>query len=625
MRRKATLLLVMATGALLVAALISVTSTAQAAMWQSKVDPWVTDTLADGSETEFLVHLVEQADLSAAAALKNKEDKGKYVYARLTEVAGRTQSPVLSLLKAAGVEHRTYWVTNMIWVRGNRAILRTLASRGDIAHVYANPAVALSEPPAVQAGRSPFSASAIEWNINLVGAPAVWSAGYSGEGAVIGGQDTGYQWDHPALINQYRGWNGITETHDYNWHDAIHTSGGPCVADSPAPCDDDSHGTHTMGTMVGDDGSGNQIGIAPSAKWIGCRNMKQGVGTPATYAECYQWFIAPTDASDQNPDPAKAPHVINNSWSCPPSEGCTDPNVLLSVVENVRAAGIVTVHSAGNSGSSCGTVRDPAAIYDASFSVGATSSSDNIASFSSRGPVTRDGSNRLKPDISAPGVNVRSSWTGSGYGYKSGTSMAAPHVAGLVALLVSASPGLAGDVDRIEWLIQKTAVPKTTNQGCGGDGPSDVPNHVYGYGRIDALAAYTYMTSHHLTLAKTAGANVSAGQLVTYTLTVDHHHRVSDTFNVSLSDSVPSGTLFVTATLPHAFNGSVVEWSIDSMSAWSSLERELVVRVAPTATGIITNEDYEVHSNEIPIPISGLPVTTTVDPYLYYFPLFMVD
>jgi len=342
----------------------------------------------------------------------------------------------------------------------------------------------------MESGGSNNGPDSIEWNVIQIGAVDVWTQGFFGQGIVVGGEDTGYQWDHPALINHYRGWDGAAATHDYNWHDSIHSGGGVCGADSPFPCDDYGHGTHTMGTMVGDDGANNQIGVAPGATWIGCRNMDRGNGTPATYTECFQWFIAPTDLSGQNPDPTMAPHVINNSWGCPPSEGCTDPNVLRDVVEATRAAGIVVVVSAGNSGSSCSSVTDPAAIYEASFSVGATSSSDTIAGFSSRGPVIIDGSNRLKPDISAPGVGVRSSVPRNSYGSLSGTSMAGPHVVGAVALILSAAPQLIGLPDDIQNLLEMTALPRTTTQSCGGISGDQVPNNTYGWGRVDAFAAY---------------------------------------------------------------------------------------------------------------------------------------
>jgi subtilisin family serine protease len=456
--------------------------------WQAKVDPWVLDS-GRSQATEFLVALDEQADLSAADGLPGKEAKGAYVFRTLTEVAKRTQTAVLADLSSRGVEHRAYWIANMIWVRGGIDTVQAMAERNDVAHIYANPAVRVDELPRLP-GDDPESPENVEWNIALVNADDVWSLGITGSGAVVAGQDTGYLWSHPALVNQYRGGPG---DHDYNWHDAIHSGGGSCGPDSPFPCDDHGHGTHTMGTMVGDDGLGNQVGMAPTAQWIGCRNMDQGVGTPATYAECYQFFIAPTDLNNLNPDPSKAPDVINNSWGCPPSEGCTDPNVLLTVVQNVRAAGIVTVHSAGNDGSGCSSVTTPSAIYDESFSVGATNSSDGIASFSSRGPVTIDGSNRRKPDISAPGVNIRSSTRDGGYqGGWDGTSMAGPHVAGLVGLLISGNPGLAGNVDLIEEIIAATAVPRFTTEGCGGDPSNAVPNNTYGWGRIDAWAANRY-------------------------------------------------------------------------------------------------------------------------------------
>jgi len=480
-------------------AIVSATAWGAGVDWRAKVDPWVLDTSNGGRTTEFLVHLRDQADLRDAARQSSKEARGRFVYERLNETARRTQGPVIEVLRAAGVEYRPFWVSNMIWVRGDIATVRAMAERADVEGVRANPRVKM-EMPARGVGLD--APTGIEPNINQVGAPQVfWAAGVTGAGAVVAGQDTGYDWDHPALKNHYRGWNGANADHNYNWHDSIHSGGGSCGADSPVPCDDTNHGTHTMGTMVGDDGGSNQIGMAPGAKWMGCRNMDQGVGTPATYSECFEWFIAPTDLNDQNPDPSKSPDVINNSWSCPTSEGCTNPNILRNVVENTRAAGIVVVQSAGNSGSGCSTVNTPAAIYDAAFSVGAVNASNNIVSFSSRGPVTFDNSQRLKPDASAPGENIRSSVPGNGYAFFSGTSMAGPHVAGLVALAISAQSCFAGDVDAIEQYVRTHATPRTTTQTCGGIPGSGIPNNTYGYGAIMSA----------LPVANECGASVGGG------------------------------------------------------------------------------------------------------------------
>lgn len=185
--------------------------------------------------------------------------------------------------------------------------------------------------------------------------------------------------------------------------------------------------------------------------------------------------------------PELAPHIINNSWGCPPSEGC-DANALRQIVETVRAAGLMVVASAGNNGPSCATVRDPIAIYDATFSVGAHNSSGTIASFSSRGAVAIDSSGRRKPDISAPGVAVRSTWVNQGFNTIQGTSMASPHVAGAVALLWSAVPALIGEIDQTEQVLIKSATPVPLNQ-CGEGGTPITPNNTYGFGRLDILAA----------------------------------------------------------------------------------------------------------------------------------------
>ena len=347
--------------------------------------------------------------------------------------------------------------------------------------------------------------------MSRVKAPWAWSQGYTGQGIVVAGQDTGYAWDHPALINAYRGYNPATGTadHDYNWHDSIHgdignpNPGGtnPCGYDSPVPCDDYGHGTHTMGTMAGNDlaaGSAgwpaaatNAIGVAPGAKWIGCRNMDAGDGTPATYIECFEWFIAPypVAGTPAQGDPSKAPDVMDNSWGCLSSEGCTTQTlgIIEPALNAADAAGIVVVVSAGNSGSACKTIWNPPAIYPRAFAVGSTDSSDILASSSSRGPVTYAGGTYTKPDLSAPGVSVRSSIPGGGYGSMSGTSMAAPHVAGVVALLLSAQPSLRGQTDLVKAIVSRTADPMSYAT-CGG-APGGLPNNGYGWGIVNAQRA----------------------------------------------------------------------------------------------------------------------------------------
>jgi serine protease AprX len=496
------LLLGLAGGLLLPAA-----GAASPASWQDKIEPIVLEA-ARGGDTGFLVILSEQADLSAAADLRTKAEKGEFVFHALRDAAGRTQPPVIDLLSDEGAEFRPFWIMNMIWVRGGFRTLEELARRDDVAGIYADHLLSRLEPApldgseagdAEQSGTSASTGSAdpsrraIEWNIDHVRAPEVWAEGVTGEGSVVGTLDTGVEWDHPALIQHYRGWNGLTVDHNYNWHDAIHSgSVTTCPLDSPEPCDEHGHGTHVTGTMVGDDGGANRIGMAPGAKWIACRLWEASLRSHISYCvECFQWMLAPTDLADENPDPGLAPHVLNNSWICEPDEGCADPEALRTIVENVRAAGIAVVAGAGNDGSGCSTVFYPPAIYDATYAVGATNTTaDAIASFSSRGPVLVDGSDRLKPDVTAPGQNVRSSFPGGGYHVWQGTSMASPHVAGLVALLISANPVLAGRVDDLENIINQTAVPRTSTQSCGGVPGSEVPNNTFGHGRMDAYAAY---------------------------------------------------------------------------------------------------------------------------------------
>lgn len=450
----------------------------------------------------IVVVLKATANLSKASDILRKEEKTAYVYHQLLLTSDQSQQEVITFLQSKNISFRRFYIVNMVSLKADKTIIEALALLPSVDKVIEDSAFFMEE---AAMDRESDAARGIEWNVTKIKAPDVWNMGYTGQNVVIGGQDTGYEWDDATLKDKYRGWNGSTASHDFNWHDAIYannannTGTNPCGYNLSVPCDDHNHGTHTMGTMVGDDGAGNQIGVAPGAKWIGCRNMERGWGTLTTYTECFEWFLAPYayGSTPSNGDPSKMPHVINNSWGCPPEEGCnvTNFSVMETAVNNLRTAGCVIVVSAGNSGSSCSTVSSPAAIFEGSFSVGASNSADAIASFSSRGPVTVDGSNRLKPNVSGPGVSVRSCIKGvNAYATWSGTSMAGPHIAATVALLISANPSLAGQVDKIEDIIEQTAIHLTSTQTCGTTSGSVIPNNTFGFGRVDALAAVQLAT-----------------------------------------------------------------------------------------------------------------------------------
>lgn len=445
-----------------------------------------------------VVVMKEQADISNVKNIKGKDAKATFVYNTLLHKANETQSSLLQFLKNEGAVHRSFYIVNMVSATLDLPTIQMIATREDVSEIIQDGNFKMLDQPESDRTKEQSGLRAPIWNLTQIGAPTVWSMGYTGQNVVIGGQDTGYAWEVNTIKSKYRGWNGTTANHNYNWHDAIHMdnpmSGGTnlCGFNSPIPCDDHSHGTHTMGTMVGGvDDNSNEIGVAPGAKWIACRNMENGYGTLTTYTECFEWFLAPYPVAGGAGDPTKMPHVINNSWGCPTIEGCNTTNfaTMETALNNLRNAGCVIVVSAGNDGQNCNSVNSPAAIFNGSFSVGATNSSNGIASFSSRGTVNVDGSNRLKPNISAPGVDVRSCLKDGTFANWNGTSMAGPHVAGLVALLISANPELAGEVDKIEDIIEQTSIHLTSTQSCDGISGTTIPNNTFGYGRIDGLAA----------------------------------------------------------------------------------------------------------------------------------------
>jgi subtilisin family serine protease len=455
----------------------------------------------------FLIFMEEQADLGQAAAIADPVERRAWSYTTLVETAERSQAPLRAELERRGVAYRPHYVVNMIEVLSRPGLRRAMANEPGVASVVFQPGVRRYPRAFEIPGMDVTGPNGVEWNVAEVGADRVWALGYEGQGVVVGDADTGVEWDHPALKEAYRGWDGSTASHDYHWYDAW---------DGRAePWDDNGHGTHTTGTMVGSEGE-NLVGLAPEADWIACRNMRQGLGTPGSYITCMEFLLAPFPVKGDpfhDGDPAKGAHVVNNSWGCPAKEGCL-PDTLHVAIQNLRAAGQLMVVSAGNEGPACSTVDVPPATYDEAFSVGAIRRGDQVASFSNRGPVAVDGSGRLKPDIVAPGVNIRSA-VPAGYASLMGTSMAGPHVAGAVALLWSADPSLIGELDHTEELLASTAQPLTTAVACEGaagspmedmfapsiggedlspvcgcdDEPGSVPNNVYGWGQVDIWEA----------------------------------------------------------------------------------------------------------------------------------------
>ena len=424
------------------------------------------------------VILTRQADLAAAAAITDPQERRAFVYATLTHHADQTQGGLRAALQTGGIDYTSYYLVNALEVDGGPLIRQWLAARPEVDRVLDSPALRpLPAPLTVASGPAP-APSLPPWNLIAIGAPRVWEEyDVHGAGIVIGQSDSGVDGTHPEVHDQYRGNRpGGPPGDDYNWIDPWNGT--------PQPTDWGGHGTHTLGTALG-----RSVGVAPEATWIACVNLARNLANAPRYLDCLQFMLAPFPQDgdalhDGRPD--WGANVLNNSWGCPEIEGC-DPAALLPAVRALRSAGVFVVASAGNEGDACGSVRAPISLYDEVFSVGAFDEAHQIAPFSSRGPVAADGSGRTKPDVVAPGVGVLSAFPGGTYAYSDGTSMAGPHVAGVVALLWSANPALIGDIDATERILGETAQPIVAPSPC--DATAALPNNTTGYGKVDAYAA----------------------------------------------------------------------------------------------------------------------------------------
>ena len=491
------------------------------------IDPSLLTQAKSAESLDYLIYFEDQADLSKAYQLPWRE-RGWYVYDQLTAQAEESQREVRRFLEDQGVNYQSFWIQNVIAVEAsNNQTLYGLLDFMEIDTVQPVPRIFLEEP-APTADQKNAEILGTTSNLDHIHANDAWSLGFAGEGMIVGSIDTGVRFTHEALTDQYRGNQGDGNVNNnFNWWDAVNGQS--------EPYDDQGHGTHTTGIMVGASSPGNEIGVAPDAEWIACKAISQaGVGYGWDFIKCGQFMLAPTDLNGQNNNPDLRPYVINNSWG-----GCgqTYSAWFESTIDAWLAAGIYPVFSNGNA-SNCGyssppglgTVGNPARSYHVT-AVGSTGTDNGqYANHSNWGPtdnedtINPNGYPFIKPQVVAPGVSIRSavSSSDSAYAAWSGTSMSAPHAAGLVALMWQAGGCLVGDYAVTETLLQESAVPIDYATGNGDEGPGNVPNYATGWGEIDALAAVEtareycggrYLTGHVYdaeTQAPIQGAEVAA-------------------------------------------------------------------------------------------------------------------
>jgi subtilisin family serine protease len=558
---------------------------------ERKAEPALLDQLQAEEKVTFWVEFDRDADLQVAAQARTKTEKSAAVVAAKQQQATTSQANVVTVLESEGADYTSFWIDNSLQVVGGGDLVGKLAELPEVARITADEKITIDRPIA---GETEPTVDAIEWNSDRISAPRVWTElGVRGEGIVVANIDTGVQYDHPAVKNQYRGLNGDgSYNHNYNWFDPA------AVCTTTAPCDNNGHGTHTMGTMVGSDGGANQVGVAPGAKWIAAKGCESNSCSRASLLSSGQWVVAPTDLTGANPRPDLAPDVVNNSWGA----NVYDP-WYQEVVAAWRAAGIFPAFSNGNAGPGCNTSGSPGS-YVSSYSSGAFDINNTIASFSSRG-TGENGT--VKPNLAAPGVNVRSSWMNGGYNSISGTSMASPHTAATVALMWSASPAIQGDVAQTEALLDQTAVD-VDNTTCGG---TAADNNVFGEGRLDAFAAVSATprgATGALNGTVTSGGSAVAGAKVVVDGPMDRTLNTAADGTYALPVlSVGDYTITVTK-FGYRPGASAV-----TIAEGQTATRDIALEQAPSARVSGTVTSYTGPAAGAAITVTGTPVTATAD------------
>jgi len=435
---------------------------------------------AEGSAPQrVLVVLRAQADLGSLAVLPRAE-RLEGLVRRLQAEAERSQPPLVAWLEGeiqAGraADVTPLWIINALAVTASPETIAQIWRRPDVRAVRPVLALVLAgppEPPApvLQAAAVETPAPHVnqpsappEANIERIEAPALWALGWRGQGVTVANLDTGVSLDHPDLVNNWRGG-------DNSWYD-------PFNQHPDLPTDLAGHGTATMSLITGGDAGGTIIGVAPQARWIAARIFNDsGLGTTEAAHLAFQWLLDP----DGDPSTPDAPQVVNNSWdfesaACNP-EFRPDLQVLLQ-------AGILPLFAAGNLGPLPASAPSPAN-YPESLAVGAVTLTDANYTQSSRGPSSCEEPETIFPELAAPGVNIRVAWLHKTYTRSSGTSLAAPHAAGVLALLLGAYPDLTPD--------QQAQALMASAVDIAGQGPDNDT----GWGRLNAAAAYDWLVEN---------------------------------------------------------------------------------------------------------------------------------
>jgi len=423
---------------------------------------------------DWVIEMKENVDMTAYGAhLKtlNKAARHQLVKDVLSGHANTVQFDLIQFLKSKKIAHRSNWINNAIYVVDlTPKQIETLSRRADVKLVRRAAVGHIITPTIV----NDTVVKRDQWSVDIINAPQAHDAGFTGEGVVVSNIDTGVRWTHVSLRDSYRGSNG---DHDYNWFDPVNTR---------EPNDGNGHGTHTMGTIAGTE---NGIGVAIGSLWIAAKGCRTALCPEADLTASAEWVLCPTTIDGGDEDCSMGADVVSNSWGGGQADNWYEPYTTAW-----RNAGMIPVFAMGNSGPACGTANSPGDLYNV-IGVGATDSNDRLASFSSRGPgrgtVTFP---LLKPDISAPGAAVVSASSANDnlYATLSGTSMACPSIAGVVALVLGANPSI--DYDGVYDALTSTAdtgvgQPNGGQTACSGVSWNTFPNYHYGYGRVDALAS----------------------------------------------------------------------------------------------------------------------------------------